>query len=311
MELGWACSLSVWLLFLGSLAVRLLRSDLLLSRLLLLRVGLLAVLQALGQAVLPLPLSAALTGAACLLVSASTARRKRIPTGGKAVVVTGESGGREPSAPAKSRRAAPPSRGQSRPALSGAGVAPAEPVARSRAGESSGPLHPPRSGPPHQDRAWSPRSPGRDAGAGKARSLLRNAHLRPAVQNGPLRRGGPSGAARAAGAAGKTLPDSAPRRGLARPRPSAPAPSRPSRASPWRTAAATRPESPRRPGRAQRAWRAGAEGGSPHQVGSGAGGSRELPVEAGSYAAPSGKEARREERGAESGERRGAPMPVP
>ncbi|XP_013925324.1 PREDICTED: corticosteroid 11-beta-dehydrogenase isozyme 2 [Thamnophis sirtalis] len=89
MELGWACSLSVWLLFLGSLALRLLRADLLLSRLLLLRVGLLAVLQALGQAVLPLPLSAALTGAACWLVSASTARRKRIPVGGKAVVVTG------------------------------------------------------------------------------------------------------------------------------------------------------------------------------------------------------------------------------
>ncbi|KAM3828699.1 11-beta-hydroxysteroid dehydrogenase type 2 [Vipera latastei] len=89
MELDWACSLSVWLLFLGSLAVRLRRSDLLLSRRLLLRVGLLAVLQALGQAVLPLPLSAALTAAACWLVSASAARRKRIPAGGRAVLVTG------------------------------------------------------------------------------------------------------------------------------------------------------------------------------------------------------------------------------
>ncbi|KAM3840754.1 uncharacterized protein M6D78_007050 [Vipera latastei] len=76
MELAWACSLSVWLLFLGSLAVRLLRSDLLLSRRLLLhmRVGLLAVLQALGQAVLPLPLSTALTAAACWLVSVALMR---------------------------------------------------------------------------------------------------------------------------------------------------------------------------------------------------------------------------------------------
>ncbi|KAM6430736.1 11-beta-hydroxysteroid dehydrogenase type 2 isoform 2-T2 [Liasis olivaceus] len=89
MELGWACSLSVWLILLGGLAVQLLRSDLLLSRLLLLRVGLVALLQALGHAVLPLPLSAALAGAACWLVAAGASRRKRIPAGGKAVVVTG------------------------------------------------------------------------------------------------------------------------------------------------------------------------------------------------------------------------------
>lgn len=249
MELGWACSLSVWLLFLGSLAVRLLRSDLLLSRLLLLRVGLLAVLQALGQAVLPLPLSAALTGAACLLVSASTARRKRIPAGGKAVVVTGESGGREPSPRAKSRRAAPPSRGDSRPALSGAGVAPAEPVARSRAGESSaarggfvcsraaarpgrgpgerrapGPLRPPRSGP-------AASGPSLVSALSGTRCWQRQGALvaqkRALTSRGPERSswGGRQNA----------------RRGLARTRPSAPAPSRPSRASSWRTAA-TRPE---------------------------------------------------------------------
>ncbi|XP_063169072.1 11-beta-hydroxysteroid dehydrogenase type 2 [Candoia aspera] len=89
MELGWACSLAAGLLFLGGLAVRLLRADLLPGRLLPLRVGLVALLPALGHAALPLPLSAALTGAACWLVAASATRRKRIPAAGKAVVVTG------------------------------------------------------------------------------------------------------------------------------------------------------------------------------------------------------------------------------
>ncbi|XP_062997560.1 11-beta-hydroxysteroid dehydrogenase type 2 [Elgaria multicarinata webbii] len=96
MELGWLCSSAVWLLLLCSLAVKLLRSDLLLTPRLLLHVGLLLLLllllpplQGLGCICLPLPLSAALTSMACWLILAGATRRKRIPAPGKAVFITG------------------------------------------------------------------------------------------------------------------------------------------------------------------------------------------------------------------------------
>uniref|UniRef100_A0ACB8EB29 Uncharacterized protein n=1 Tax=Sphaerodactylus townsendi TaxID=933632 RepID=A0ACB8EB29_9SAUR len=88
MELGWACSHSVWLCFACCLLRRLLRCDLLLSARLLLHVGLVVLLQAVSQSFLPLPLNAALTGTACWLVLGGAAHSKRIPTAGKAVVVT-------------------------------------------------------------------------------------------------------------------------------------------------------------------------------------------------------------------------------
>nr|XP_028595309.1 corticosteroid 11-beta-dehydrogenase isozyme 2 [Podarcis muralis] len=89
MELGWACSSLLWLLFLSSLAVKLLRADLLLTPGLLLQVGLLVLLQSVSRAFLPLPLGTALTGTACWLVLAGATQRKRIPAVGRAVLITG------------------------------------------------------------------------------------------------------------------------------------------------------------------------------------------------------------------------------
>nr|XP_056718740.1 11-beta-hydroxysteroid dehydrogenase type 2 [Euleptes europaea] len=90
MELGWACSHSLWLCFLCWLAHRLLRCDLLQARRLLLRAGL-AVLPLLAASLrlLPLPLGAGLAGAACWLLLGGAARGRRIPAAGKAVLVTG------------------------------------------------------------------------------------------------------------------------------------------------------------------------------------------------------------------------------
>ncbi|KAL8194598.1 UNVERIFIED_CONTAM: hypothetical protein K2H54_025777 [Gekko kuhli] len=88
MELGWACSHSVWLCFLVCLLKRLLRCDLLLTPRLLLHVGLVVLLQAVSHRFLPLPLSAALTGTACWLVLGGAARRQRIPAAGRAVFIT-------------------------------------------------------------------------------------------------------------------------------------------------------------------------------------------------------------------------------
>ncbi|XP_060110329.1 11-beta-hydroxysteroid dehydrogenase type 2 [Heteronotia binoei] len=89
MELGWACSHSVWLCFLWCLLKKLLRCDLLLTPRLLLHVGLVVLLQAVSHSFLPLPLSAALTGTACWLVLGGAARLQRLPAAGKAVFVTG------------------------------------------------------------------------------------------------------------------------------------------------------------------------------------------------------------------------------
>lgn len=88
--MGWACSL--WLCLLGCLLKKLLRCDLLLTPRLLLRAGLVVLLQAVSHCFLPLLLSAALTGTACWLVLGGAARGKRIPAAGKAVFITGESG---------------------------------------------------------------------------------------------------------------------------------------------------------------------------------------------------------------------------
>lgn len=90
MELGWACSCFVWLLFLCSLAGKLLHCDLLLTLSLLLQVGLVVLLQGFSHLFLPLPISTALTGAACWLVLGGATRRKRVPAVGKAVFITGE-----------------------------------------------------------------------------------------------------------------------------------------------------------------------------------------------------------------------------
>ncbi|XP_054856367.1 11-beta-hydroxysteroid dehydrogenase type 2 [Eublepharis macularius] len=89
MELGWACSSSLWLCLLCCLLHRLLRCDLLLTPALLLPVGLAVLLQAVSHSFLPLPLSAALTGTACWLLWGGAARSKRIPAAGKAVLITG------------------------------------------------------------------------------------------------------------------------------------------------------------------------------------------------------------------------------
>ncbi|XP_053127329.1 11-beta-hydroxysteroid dehydrogenase type 2 isoform X2 [Hemicordylus capensis] len=89
MELGWVCSSSLWLLVLCSLAVKLLHCDLLLTPGLLLHAGLLVLLQSTSPLFLPLPLSTALTGAACWLVLGGALRRKRVPALGKAVFITG------------------------------------------------------------------------------------------------------------------------------------------------------------------------------------------------------------------------------
>ncbi|XP_030437997.1 corticosteroid 11-beta-dehydrogenase isozyme 2 isoform X1 [Gopherus evgoodei] len=78
---------SLWLLFAGSLLLRLSRSQLLLTRALL-HLGLLVLLQYLCQVCLPLPLGATLTAAGCLALGC-VAQRRRLPVVGKAVFITG------------------------------------------------------------------------------------------------------------------------------------------------------------------------------------------------------------------------------
>ncbi|XP_050779134.1 11-beta-hydroxysteroid dehydrogenase type 2 [Gopherus flavomarginatus] len=78
---------SLWLLFAGSLLLRLSRSQLLLTRALL-HLGLLVLLQYLCQVYLPLPLGATLTAAGCLALGC-VAQRRRLPVVGKAVFITG------------------------------------------------------------------------------------------------------------------------------------------------------------------------------------------------------------------------------
>ncbi|XP_053904559.1 11-beta-hydroxysteroid dehydrogenase type 2 [Malaclemys terrapin pileata] len=78
---------SLWLVFAGSLLLRLSRSQLLLTRALL-HLGLLVLLQYLCQACLPLPLGAALTAAGCLALGRG-AQGRRLPVVGKAVFITG------------------------------------------------------------------------------------------------------------------------------------------------------------------------------------------------------------------------------
>ncbi|XP_032644356.1 11-beta-hydroxysteroid dehydrogenase type 2 [Chelonoidis abingdonii] len=78
---------SLWLLFAGSLLLRLCRCQLLLTRALL-HLGLLVLLQYLCQVCLPLPLGATLTAAGCLALGCVTQRR-RLSVVGKAVFITG------------------------------------------------------------------------------------------------------------------------------------------------------------------------------------------------------------------------------
>ncbi|TFJ99810.1 transmembrane protein 52B [Platysternon megacephalum] len=78
---------SLWLLFAGSLLLRLSRSQLLLTRALL-HLGLLVLLQYLCQVCLPLPLGATLTAAGCLALG-RVAQRRRLPVAGKAIFITG------------------------------------------------------------------------------------------------------------------------------------------------------------------------------------------------------------------------------
>ncbi|XP_038224354.1 corticosteroid 11-beta-dehydrogenase isozyme 2 isoform X1 [Dermochelys coriacea] len=78
---------SLWALFAGSLLLRLSRSQLLLTRALL-HLGLLALLQCLCQACLPLPLGATLAAAGCLALG-RVAQRRRLPVAGKVVFITG------------------------------------------------------------------------------------------------------------------------------------------------------------------------------------------------------------------------------
>lgn len=89
MELGWACSCFVWLIFLCSLPGKLLHCDLLLTLNLLLQVVLVVLLQGISHLFLPLPLSTALAGAACWLLLGAATQRKRVPAVGKAVLITG------------------------------------------------------------------------------------------------------------------------------------------------------------------------------------------------------------------------------
>ncbi|KAG6941010.1 hydroxysteroid 11-beta dehydrogenase 2 [Chelydra serpentina] len=78
---------SLWVLFAGSLVLRLSRAQLPLPRALL-PLGLLALLQYLCQVCLPLPLGAPLAAAGCLALG-RVAPRRRLPVAGKAVFITG------------------------------------------------------------------------------------------------------------------------------------------------------------------------------------------------------------------------------
>uniref|UniRef100_A0A8C8RZB6 11-beta-hydroxysteroid dehydrogenase type 2 n=1 Tax=Pelusios castaneus TaxID=367368 RepID=A0A8C8RZB6_9SAUR len=84
---GWVYS-ALWLLFAGSLLLQLSRAELLLTPALLPPLGLLALLQYLCQAYLPLPLGAILATAGCLAWRCAAPRR-RLPVAGKAIFITG------------------------------------------------------------------------------------------------------------------------------------------------------------------------------------------------------------------------------
>lgn len=81
---------ALWAALGGSLALRAARRDVVLGRALLVPLALLAALQSLCRACLPLPLGLALAAAAaCLLLSRAPPRRL-LPVAGRAVLVTGE-----------------------------------------------------------------------------------------------------------------------------------------------------------------------------------------------------------------------------
>ncbi|XP_025959808.2 11-beta-hydroxysteroid dehydrogenase type 2 isoform X3 [Dromaius novaehollandiae] len=80
---------SLWAALAGSLAVRAARRDVVLGRALVLPLALLAALQSLCRACLPLPLGLALAAAAACLLLRWAPPRRLLPVAGRAVLVTG------------------------------------------------------------------------------------------------------------------------------------------------------------------------------------------------------------------------------